>query len=259
MIKQHGRLLCAGRWLGLLAILTILAMFAYSSRRSIIWINSSDSMSISLKLGTINLVVLRHVPVPPTRKLMSPGWHCALIGGDPPIVWWPRTFDSEYGGETVVPLWILLSTVTPPTAWLWYRDRRRIRDHLGKIARRVAPTKKVRLSWRMYAFFLLLHVVALYVAENIVVAIGNHLDLWTIRGYFAKCTDAMSAMMFQGSPLLAFVWATLYVAVRNRLRKRFYPLTCHTCGYTLTGNVSGRCPECGRVIESDQGNSEHGE
>jgi hypothetical protein len=24
---------------------------------------------------------------------------------------------------------------------------------------------------------------------------------------------------------------------------------CRTCGYNLTGNVSGRCPECGEVIE----------
>lgn len=24
---------------------------------------------------------------------------------------------------------------------------------------------------------------------------------------------------------------------------------CQTCGYDLTGNVSGRCPECGRAIE----------
>ena len=27
------------------------------------------------------------------------------------------------------------------------------------------------------------------------------------------------------------------------------PGHCHTCGYDLTGNVSGRCPECGTPVE----------
>lgn len=26
------------------------------------------------------------------------------------------------------------------------------------------------------------------------------------------------------------------------------PMKCRTCGYNLTGNVSGLCPECGRVV-----------
>jgi hypothetical protein len=28
-------------------------------------------------------------------------------------------------------------------------------------------------------------------------------------------------------------------------RRRFAPGHCQACGYNLTGNVSGRCPECG--------------
>jgi hypothetical protein len=30
-----------------------------------------------------------------------------------------------------------------------------------------------------------------------------------------------------------------------RDRRRIPPGHCQTCGYDLTGNVSGRCPECG--------------
>ena len=33
-------------------------------------------------------------------------------------------------------------------------------------------------------------------------------------------------------------------------RRRFRPGQCQGCGYDLTGNVSGRCPECGRLIDS---------
>jgi hypothetical protein len=32
-----------------------------------------------------------------------------------------------------------------------------------------------------------------------------------------------------------------------RLRPRRVPGTCRHCGYDLTGNVSGLCPECGHT------------
>jgi hypothetical protein len=38
------------------------------------------------------------------------------------------------------------------------------------------------------------------------------------------------------------------VMVRRRRRARRRAGRCGTCGYDLTGNVSGRCPECGEVI-----------
>ncbi|UCC32452.1 MAG: hypothetical protein JSU86_09255 [Phycisphaerales bacterium] len=37
-------------------------------------------------------------------------------------------------------------------------------------------------------------------------------------------------------------------SVRRQLIQRGLP-TCLACGYNLTGNVSGVCPECGREIE----------
>ena len=33
-----------------------------------------------------------------------------------------------------------------------------------------------------------------------------------------------------------------------RERRPFPPGCCRTCGYDLTGNVSGRCPECGGAL-----------
>jgi hypothetical protein len=42
--------------------------------------------------------------------------------------------------------------------------------------------------------------------------------------------------------LTAFLWW--------RDRRRFPPGHCQNCGYNLTGNVSGRCPECGTPIEA---------
>ena len=45
-------------------------------------------------------------------------------------------------------------------------------------------------------------------------------------------------------PLVA-VW-TLYQCVRWRRADRA-TRSCRTCGYDLTGNVSGVCPECGQA------------
>ena len=49
-------------------------------------------------------------------------------------------------------------------------------------------------------------------------------------------------------PVLAVgVGATVLHRQRNRLRVG----SCQHCGYDLTGNVSGRCPECGAAIERE--------
>jgi hypothetical protein len=44
-------------------------------------------------------------------------------------------------------------------------------------------------------------------------------------------------------PLLLLLAATALLWWRDR--RRVPPGHCQTCGYNLTGNVSGRCPECG--------------
>lgn len=45
--------------------------------------------------------------------------------------------------------------------------------------------------------------------------------------------------------LLAFIaWLVLFLIDR----RRFPPGLC-SCGYDLTGNVSGRCPECGEGVK----------
>ena len=46
-------------------------------------------------------------------------------------------------------------------------------------------------------------------------------------------------------PTIAFVRGPVRRYRRHRRRKRGL---CVTCGYNLTGNVSGVCPECGREI-----------
>jgi hypothetical protein len=45
--------------------------------------------------------------------------------------------------------------------------------------------------------------------------------------------------------------ATGAILARLVRGKSHAPGQCQRCGYDLTGNVSGRCPECGDRIESD--------
>jgi hypothetical protein len=47
--------------------------------------------------------------------------------------------------------------------------------------------------------------------------------------------------------LAIFVLADKLKALSTR---RLKPGVCHHCGYDLTGNTSGRCPECGQAIDS---------
>ncbi len=49
-----------------------------------------------------------------------------------------------------------------------------------------------------------------------------------------------------GAPVFAYFWCRRYVAWCNR---HIPPAPrCVECGYNLTGNVSGVCPECGERI-----------
>lgn len=53
-----------------------------------------------------------------------------------------------------------------------------------------------------------------------------------------------------GAPVWAGIWAWLWVRWRNHLLISRPGHFCIECGYDLTGNTSGRCPECGREVEA---------
>lgn len=56
-------------------------------------------------------------------------------------------------------------------------------------------------------------------------------------------------------PLLAVAIPTAILFYRDRRRTRLGG--CRQCGYDLTGNVSGRCPECGTAVAPNQKRPDH--
>lgn len=78
---------------------------------------------------------------------------------------------------------------------------------------------------------------ALFVAALQMRLPGGHFDAEAIVSFL------LLACLWSGITLGAFLqWR------RIRLRKYNDPFRCYGCQYDLTGNVSGRCPECGRNI-----------
>lgn len=81
-------------------------------------------------------------------------------------------------------------------------------------------------------------------------------------GFYSNATlfasvAALSMILFAAiAPVFQLVFSCAAV-IRNRLkaiaetRAHMRAHLCRTCGYNLTGNVSGVCPECGTAIENE--------
>ena len=73
------------------------------------------------------------------------------------------------------------------------------------------------------------------------------LTLWTLLPRTAKCFGWKYVTLPFTTPLVLLVFSTALFWWVDRRRP---PLGhCQRCGYDLTGNVSGRCPECGEAVD----------
>jgi len=73
-------------------------------------------------------------------------------------------------------------------------------------------------------------------------------DWTTWPGVAMAGVEATAVIMFLAVVFLNAVrWCRTWSTRRTR-RPRRRRGTCRTCGYNLTGNVSGTCPECGQKL-----------
>jgi len=76
---------------------------------------------------------------------------------------------------------------------------------------------------------------------------GLTLDYFKVRSWQVGQQEGVFLPSWPAVAVVLVVWAAL---VRRHWRAPTAPGACATCGYNLTGNVSGRCPECGTPVPS---------
>lgn len=80
--------------------------------------------------------------------------------------------------------------------------------------------------------------------------LATGLSLWLVPGLMEGQGYSfplwLATIVFSVYPSIVFILMPLYRTHRCHHRRRRG--LCVQCGYDLTGNVSGRCPECGQAI-----------
>ncbi|UCG15461.1 MAG: hypothetical protein JSV19_09200 [Phycisphaerales bacterium] len=183
-----------------------------------------------------------------------------------------------------VPLWIPLLLLGIPTAMLWHRDHRPPNEHCQNGYNLRAWYKKLIVGllvgaalgavhgaipqdgtaeWQICLFYFALFPLAALVISRPWDSYRQSLIIVVtiIIGWYAvKFTVPSASELDFEAVQLTWLWWGVYgiiglavnatlVSVVTVLRRRFYPIHprghCQSCGYNLTGNVSGVCPECG--------------
>jgi hypothetical protein len=113
---------------------------------------------------------------------------------------------------------------------------------------------------RRYIFNTLAMVSLLLMLGAVGLWVGSYLEIWLfvfwqdqIREAFDTGVGMKLAVMFSFPhwflTLMFVILPAIWLFKWNR-RRKIGPNTCPSCGYDLTGNESGECPECGAIYES---------
>ena len=84
---------------------------------------------------------------------------------------------------------------------------------------------------------------------------------YVVGGFFRSLEVAIWIPLLLAAIPTALLWVipvapAMYVWLRDR--RRAPPGHCQKCGYNLTGNVSGVCPECGTSVGDDSATDTNG-
>jgi membrane protein implicated in regulation of membrane protease activity len=97
------------------------------------------------------------------------------------------------------------------------------------------PEREIRRLWR----------VIIAIIAIMIVWFGFVPALYVLKRFFFPNTPTIY-LIAAAAPFFAIILLILMILWR-RMKPR-PPGHCQNCGYDLTGNVSGRCPECGEPV-----------
>jgi hypothetical protein len=164
--------------------------------------------------------------------------------------WWVSTGQSKYWRWLSVPLWMPFVAIALPTGILWYRDRRSTRAALRRVRGWMTPARPRKVTFGRVVIFCVLHAGADVLAMMLYIWFCN-----VCQPRLGLIDDVLNYGLFYGfwgTPLFGVLWAWLWTRWQNRLFRGKPGHRCLDCGYDLTGNVSGRCPECGERVVCPQ-------
>lgn len=165
---------------------------------------------------------------------------------------WPaRWVNTRLGTKWVIPLWLPIAAIGVPTGVQWAirttHRRRQLRGDRIRVVQEKSPRQTgIFVAVVTFACALLALPVGFVFA---CLSVSNHYPDEYLRDVLGLSEDMTWA-------LLIVMWIAASYAVARlayrllRWRVRYVrSIECSTCGYDLTGNITGICPECGAAIQ----------
>ena len=250
-MRPNSLLLRGSKWLGTALCLALFLLFAYSTRRAVTWTSTSLERQVMVMAGGVyagwrpDTWQLEDDPYAP-----APGWSVASHF-ESRWTWWIRQGTLPKWEWIEFPLWLLIALPGLPTMCLWYRDRRATRRAFRWLIDRLRPSQRRRVSPRLVVSFSIVHVSATICAMHCLPRLRYFFFPAQPPGgtqAYVRFEDMAFVVLFWMTPAWGLVWTYVYVRFINRLGPSANSGRCFECGYNLTGNVSGQCPECGLEI-----------
>lgn len=260
-MRRTGRILNAFRWAATISLFLTTGLWPFSFFRTISYYvpvttsaEEHDPGSppgtwpfkvYSLGPGAIELGFdgFSRKPLPSSFLLITPRRGPALFF---------RPIELRWSGSSTIPLWLPMVLFGIPTFWLWWNQRIRRRPSLAR------PLRKKNVRERLGNGVSLIISLA---AATIALILSVYLEH---VGFPALTTRNLEGILREewgfSEPMYFVVFFAIVLGISYAAGRLVYRWTrwkicyddvpqCVRCYYELTGNTSGRCPECGTPIK----------
>jgi len=236
------------KWAGTVLVVLTTFAFIFSTRRGVLWNSPNLRHQLGLMLGTIGYGWRPEGWRPENEQCPGiSGWGVGPYGWPTPLSWWIVTGGNRSWQSVSIPLWMPFILLVIPTAVLWYRDRANSHRTFRRFLIWLAPEHPKSITVWCLLLFCGVHLAALFLVLFTAQLIHDFFVEFRSNDPFYAVTDCLVPILFWMTPLSAVVWAWAWTRFVNKLYARQPAPRCRNCGYDLTGNVSGTCPECGKI------------